>query len=104
MGLFGGNPFKRIGGAFSDAFRSVGRLGGNDEYGNYSAWGMAQSEKSAGIEADKAKADAAAAKKQALFEATTRAGLERLALKRKKGFGASMIVNPVLGSQTTLGG
>ncbi|MBF8258977.1 MAG: hypothetical protein HW377_1351 [Actinobacteria bacterium] len=104
MGLFSGNPFKRIGRAFSDATRSLGRLGGNDKYGNFSAWGMAPSDKSAGIEAGKAASEAAAAEKQALFEATTRAGLERLALKRKKGFGASMIVNPVLGSQTTLGG
>ena len=51
----------------------------------------------------KAKAEAEAAAKQAEFEASRRAGLERLAQKRKKGFGASMIVNPTLGSSSTLG-
>jgi len=50
-----------------------------------------------------AQAEAEAAAKQAEFEASKRAGLERLAQKRKKGFGASMIVNPVLGSTGTLG-
>ena len=50
-----------------------------------------------------AKAAAEAAAKQAEFEASRRAGLERLAQKRKKGFGASMIVNPTLGSSSTLG-
>jgi hypothetical protein len=53
--------------------------------------------------ASEAEATAEAAAKQAEFEASKRAGLERLALKRKKGFGASMIVNPSLGSTSTLG-
>lgn len=88
---------------FKKIIRDLGRLGGNDQYGNYSAWGMAPSAASADIEANKAKADAEAAAKQAEFEATQRAGLERLALKRKRGFGASMIVNPTLGSTSTLG-
>ena len=52
---------------------------------------------------DKARAEAEAAERQALFEASTRAGLERLAMKRRRGFGASMIVNPVLSSVSTLG-
>ncbi len=52
---------------------------------------------------DKARADAEAAAKQAAFEATQREGLERLALRRKRGFGASMIVDPTLGATTTLG-
>ena len=51
-----------------------------------------------------ASAAATEAKKQALFEASKREGLERLALKRKRGFGASMIVNPTLGSGSVLGG
>ena len=51
----------------------------------------------------RARAEAEAAVKQAEFEASRRAGLERLAQKRKKGFGASMIVNPTLGSSSTLG-
>lgn len=50
-----------------------------------------------------AEAEATAAAKQAEFEASRREGLERLALKRKRGFGASMIVNPTLGSTSTLG-
>lgn len=100
---FKGNPFKRLGNFFSDTVSSIGRLGGNDKYGNYSAWGVSPSEASAGIESDKARAEAEAAAKQAEFEASARAGLERLALKRKKGFGSTMIVNPTLGSTTTLG-
>ena len=110
----GGNPFKRVGKFFKKVGsqiygevgripHNVGRLGGNDKYGNYSAWGMAPSAASADIESQKAQADAEAAAKQAEFEATQREGLERLALKRKKGFGASMIVNPTLGSTSTLG-
>ena len=100
----GGNPFSRIGSFFKrDILRPIGRLGGNDEYGNYSAWGMAPSKASAGIKADKARAEAEAAAKQAEFEALTAAGLERLALKRKRGFGASQIVIPTLGSSSTLG-
>ena len=85
--------------------RPLSRLGGNDKYGNYSAWGMAPSEKSANIEAGKAQAEAEAAAKQALFEASSKAGLERLALKRKRGFSASMIVNPAstFGSGSTFG-
>jgi len=50
-----------------------------------------------------AQAEAEAAVKQAEFEASTRAGLEKLALKRRRGFGASMIVQPTLGSTMTLG-
>ena len=50
-----------------------------------------------------AQAAAEAAVKQAEFEASRRAGLKRLALKRKRGFGASMIVQPTLGSTMTLG-
>lgn len=52
---------------------------------------------------NKAIAEADAAVKQAEFEASKKAGLERLALKRKKGFGGSMIVNPSLGSTSPLG-
>ena len=55
-------------------------------------------------EEESARSAAAAAIKQAEFEASKREGLERLALKRKKGFGASMLVNPTLGSSATLGG
>lgn len=98
-----GNPFKKVGSFFKGVVRSIGRLGGNDKYGNYSAWGMAPSAESAQIESDKANAEAEAAAKQAEFEASKREGLERLALKRKKGFGASMIINPILGSTSTLG-
>ncbi|HQU13691.1 MAG TPA: hypothetical protein PKV70_05540 [Thermodesulfobacteriota bacterium] len=50
-----------------------------------------------------AKSDAEAAVKQAEFEASKREGLERLALKRKRGFAASQIVTPTLGSISTLG-
>jgi hypothetical protein len=50
-----------------------------------------------------AKANADAAVKQAEFEASVREGLERLALKKRRGFGASMIVPPTLGSTSTLG-
>ncbi len=52
-----------------------------------------------------AAADTAAAIKQAEFEASARAGLERLALKRRKGFAAAMLVDPgsALGSTSTLG-
>ena len=54
-----------------------------------------------------AKADAAAAAdiRQAEFEASAKAGLERLALKRKRGFGQSMLVDPgsSLGASSTLG-
>ena len=101
---FKGNPFKRLGAFFKrDVIRPIGRLGGNDKYGNYSAWGMAPSSESASIEEQKAKSAAEAAAKQADFEASQREGLERLALKRKKGFGASQIVNPTLGSGSKLG-
>ena len=51
-----------------------------------------------------ARAEAEAAVKQAEFEASRRAGLEKLALKRRRGFGASMIVQPTLGSTMALGG
>jgi len=40
---------------------------------------------------------------KAEFEASRRAGLEKLMLKRRRGFGASMIVQPTLGSTMTLG-
>ena len=50
-----------------------------------------------------AQAEAEAAAKQAEFEASRRAGLEKLMLKRRRGFGASMIVQPTLGSTMTLG-
>ena len=50
-----------------------------------------------------ARAAAEAAVKQAEFEASRRAGLEKLMLKRRRGFGASMIVQPTLGSTMTLG-
>ena len=55
------------------------------------------------IKKREARAAAEAAVKQAEFEASRRAGLKRLALKRKRGFGASMIVQPTLGSTMTLG-
>ena len=51
----------------------------------------------------KAQAEAEAAVKQAEFEASRRAGLKKLMLKRKRGFGASMIVQPTLGSTMSLG-
>ena len=51
----------------------------------------------------RARAEAVAAAKQAEFEASQRAGLEKLMLKRRRGFGASMIVQPTLGSTMTLG-
>ena len=51
----------------------------------------------------RARAEAAAAVKQAEFEASRRAGLEKLMLKRRRGFGASMIVQPTLGSTMALG-
>ena len=51
----------------------------------------------------KAQAEAEAAIKQAKFEASVRAGLEKLMLKRRRGFGASMVVQPTLGSTMTLG-
>ena len=50
-----------------------------------------------------AQAEAEATVKQAEFEASKRAGLEKLMLKRRRGFGASMIVQPTLGSTMTLG-
>jgi hypothetical protein len=97
-----GSPFKK---RFweGNVIRPLGRLGGNDKYGNYSAYGMIEDPKSAAIEADKAKAEAEAQAKQAEFEASQRAGLERLAQKRRRGYGASMIVQPTLGSSATLG-
>ena len=54
---------------------------------------------------DKANSAADAAIKQAEFEASAKAGLERLALRRRKGFAASMIVDPgsSLGTSSTLG-
>ena len=52
---------------------------------------------------NRARAEAEAAVKQAKFEASKRAGLEKLMLKRRRGFGASMIVQPTLGSTMTLG-
>jgi hypothetical protein len=50
-------------------------------------------------------AAAAAAIRQAEFEASAKAGMERIALRRKRGFGQSMIVNPgsTLGTSSTLG-
>jgi hypothetical protein len=88
------------------ALNSMFRHGGSSPFG--SAIGMVgyQTPAAKGEQAEqyaKAQADAAAAVKQAEFEATTKAGLERLALKRKKGYGASQIVNPSLGSTSTLG-
>ncbi|MDA8122317.1 MAG: hypothetical protein M0Z38_07110, partial [Deltaproteobacteria bacterium] len=52
---------------------------------------------------ESARSAAEAAIRQAEFEASAKAGMERLALKRKKGFAASMLV-PTLGSSATLGG
>ena len=52
---------------------------------------------------NQARAEAEAAVRQAEFEASKRAGLEKLMLKRRRGFGASMIVPPTLGSTMTLG-
>lgn len=55
--------------------------------------------------ADKEAAAAAAAVRQAEFEASAKAGLERIALRRRRGFAASMIVDPgsSLGTSSTLG-
>jgi hypothetical protein len=52
-----------------------------------------------------ARAAAEAARKQSLFEASEKEGLERLALRRKRGFGQSILAAPVssLGSSSTLG-
>jgi len=54
---------------------------------------------------DQAAADADAAARQTEFEASEKAGLERLALRRKKGYLASMIADPEssVGSSSTLG-
>ncbi len=97
------NPFKKVGAFFSDVVHDIGRLGGNDPEGNFSGYGLAPSAKTAAKNEEKARAEAEAAAKQAEFEASARAGLERLALKKKKGFGASIIVDPTLGSTTALG-
>lgn len=50
-------------------------------------------------------AAAAADARQAEFEASAKAGLERIALRRRRGFAASMIVDPgsSLGTPSTLG-
>lgn len=57
----------------------------------------------AGKRGAKERATASAEVRQAEFEASKREGIERLALKRKKSFASSMIVNPILGSSATLG-
>lgn len=41
-----GNFFSDIGKSVKKVTRAIGRLGGNDKYGNYSAWGLSPSEKS----------------------------------------------------------
>ncbi|MDA8178303.1 MAG: hypothetical protein M0T69_02010 [Deltaproteobacteria bacterium] len=51
----------------------------------------------------KAMAAAEAQARQAEFEAAKAAGIERLALKRRKGYGASMVVTPTLGGASTMG-
>jgi hypothetical protein len=92
---FKGNPFKRVGGFLEDS---------NEQLGN---WMMQKGWQTDAKEYDVKEAQpiarAAAAAKQAEFEASTRAGLERLALKRRKGFQVSMIVNPTMGSGSKLG-
>ena len=114
----GWNPFKSSWhlaprSTFSNALGSVGNFykgvfgmdsGGllsTDRVGQVQGGDPKQDKADAAAAGDAA---AAAAVKQALFEASTRAGLERLALKRRRGFGASMIVNPTLGSGSVLGG
>lgn len=90
-------------GAVESAFRHgdtdspAGKVAGAVGYQTPAAKGEAQAM------SDQARAAAEAAARQAEFEASRREGLERLALKRKRGFGASMIVNPSLGSTSTLG-
>lgn len=55
--------------------------------------------------AGKTEAEAAAAARQAEFEASTKAGLERLALRRRRSFASSILVAPgsSLGSGSTMG-
>jgi hypothetical protein len=67
----------------------------------YKAAGAEQAEE----KKEKAMADADASIKQTEFEASAKSGLERLSLKRKRGFASSMLVDPVssLGSGSTLG-
>jgi hypothetical protein len=59
----------------------------------------------AGRIAAESDAAAQAAIRQAEFEASAKAGQERLALRRKRGFGQSMLVDPgsALGVSSTLG-
>jgi len=97
-----GNTFSSIGHFYKGVFGMDS--GGLLNLGNRASQVQGRDPKQDVADADaKAKADAEAAAKQAEFEASRRAGLERLAQKRKKGFGASMIVNPTLGSSSTLG-
>lgn len=64
-----------------------------------------QSKNKAEFEKTTAAAAADAAIRQAEFEASAKAGLERLAARRRKGYATSVIVDPgsTLGSTSTLG-
>jgi hypothetical protein len=66
MGLF-----SSIGKVFKKLIRVVGRIGGNDPRGNYAAWGVAPSEKTA-------QAEAREAEQRALSEAQRRAHEEEV--------------------------
>ena len=98
---FSRNPFSSEG-LFGGPYNATVRLG--DKGG--AMFGLpTDTRKEMDAAPGKAQAEAEAAARQALFEASSKAGLERLALKRKRGFSASMLVNPAstFGSGSTFG-
>jgi len=102
--IAGYTPFTGFG-AVNEAFSNSG--GGTPAGSVASTFGY-QTPAFKGVEEKanaKSEADAAAAQRQAEFEASARAGLERLALRRRRGFAASMIVDPgsSMGTTSTLG-
>lgn len=109
QGLFGGNPYEKIVGP--DVTNFYKGVYGYDSGGWLNFGGRKEQvsgkdpKDEATAEAGKAQAAAEAAIKQAEFEASQREGFSRLALKRRKGFAASMLVDPgsALGSSSTLG-
>lgn len=104
---FKGNPFKRVFKAATGVLHQGWEgLKDTSDFG-YNLIGTKSPDEKKRDAAAAAGADAAAeaAIKQAEFEASAKAGRERLALRRKRGFGASMLVDPysALGASSTLG-
>jgi hypothetical protein len=98
-------------GFFSSIIRAIGQLGGNDSSGNYSAWGMAPSSKTAEAENAKKVAEASAAAKKAAHDAEVaqlaQNTMGAVQMRRRRGLYATILTgtgaSPQSSGKTVLG-